>query len=109
APFEARPELLLLHSDASLVDAELAPLGNTLFHALEVQRAELEAIAQGRAFDVFLRRNLVTGATTVFRRSLLDAALPFSDAWVHDEWLAAIAAATACVGGAPEPAIDYRA
>ena len=108
AQFETRPDLLLLHSDARLVDAQLAPLGMTLFQALEVQPAELTAIAQGQAFDVLLRRNLVTGATTMLRRSLLDAALPFSTEWVHDEWLGAIAAATGRMDVLPEPLIDYR-
>jgi hypothetical protein len=108
ACFEARPDLLLLHTDARLVDGDLKPLGDTLFHALEVQPEELEAIARGRAFEVFLRRNLVTGATAMFRRRLLAAALPFSDEWVHDEWLAALAAATGRVDVLPEALIDYR-
>ncbi|WP_454904868.1 glycosyltransferase family 2 protein [Variovorax gossypii] len=108
AQFEARPDLLLLHTDARLVDAELKPLGSTLFHALEVQPPELEAIAHGDAFSVLLRRNLVTGATTMFRETLLDAALPFAPEWVHDEWLAAIAAATGRMDVLPEPTIDYR-
>ncbi|WP_432729550.1 glycosyltransferase family 2 protein [Variovorax sp. W6] len=108
AQFEARPDLLLLHTDARLVDGDLKPLGSTLFHALEVQPAELEAIASGEAFGVLLRRNLVTGATTMFRKTLLDAALPFAPEWVHDEWLAAVAAATGRVDVLPEPTIDYR-
>lgn len=108
AQFEARPDLLLLHTDARLVDAELKPLGSTLFHALEVQPAELAAIAGGEAFGVLLRRNLVTGATTIFRKTLLDTALPFAPEWVHDEWLAAVAAAIGRVDVMPEPTIDYR-
>jgi glycosyltransferase involved in cell wall biosynthesis len=108
AQFEARPDLLLLHTDARLVDAELKPLGSTLFHALEVQPAELAAIAGGEAFGVLLRRNLVTGATTMFRKTLLDTALPFAPEWVHDEWLAAVAAAIGRVDVLPEPTIDYR-
>ena len=108
AQFEARPGLLLLHTDARLVDAQGRPMGSTLFHALEVQPAELAAIAGGRAFDVLLRRNLVTGATTMFRRSLLDAALPFPAEWLHDEWLGAIAAALGAMDVLPEPLIDYR-
>ena len=107
-PFRRRPDLLLLHSDARLVDDALAPLGSTLFQALEVKPSELAAIQSGAAFEIFLRRNLVTGATTVFRRSLLDAALPFSPEWVHDEWLAAIASATGRMDVLIEPLIDYR-
>ncbi|RYX89511.1 MAG: glycosyltransferase family 2 protein [Comamonadaceae bacterium] len=108
AQFEARPDLLLLHTDARLVDGDLKPLGHTLFHALEVTTCELAAIHSGGAFNVFLRRNLVTGATTVFRRNLLEAALPFPPEWVHDEWLAAVAAATGRVDVLAEPTIDYR-
>ncbi|WP_076998657.1 glycosyltransferase [Variovorax sp. KK3] len=106
--FEARADLLLLHTDAQLVDADLRSLGSTLFAALEVQPGELEAIARGDAFEVLLRRNLVTGATTVFRRSLLDVALPFSEEWVHDEWLGALAASTGRLDVLTEPLIDYR-
>jgi glycosyltransferase involved in cell wall biosynthesis len=108
AQFEARPELLLLHTDARLVDAQLEPLGSTLFHALEVQPAELTAISGGEAFGVLLRRNLVTGATTMFRKNLLETALPFPTEWVHDEWLGAVAAAIGRMDVLPEPTIDYR-
>lgn len=108
AQFESRPDLLLLHTDARLVDAQLEPLGSTLFHALEVQPAELSAISRGEAFGVLLRRNLVTGATTMFRKTLLDTALPFAPEWVHDEWLAAVAAAIGRMDVLPEPTIDYR-
>ncbi|VWX60527.1 Glycosyltransferase family 2 protein [Burkholderiales bacterium 8X] len=108
ASFEADPELLLLHTDARLVDAELRPIGPTLFEALEVEPWEIQAIHEGRAFQVLLRRNLATGATTMFRRRLLEAALPFSAEWVHDEWLASIAAAIGRVDLLPEPTIDYR-
>lgn len=108
AQFEARPDLLLLHTDARLVDGDLKPLGTTLFHALEVRPAELAAIRQGNAFGVLLRRNLVTGATTVFRRTLLEVAVPFPPGWLHDEWLAAVAAAVGCMDVLPQPTIDYR-
>jgi glycosyltransferase involved in cell wall biosynthesis len=110
AEFDARPGLLLLHGDARLVDATGEPLGMTVFEALEVSDWERETIASGRALDVFLRRNLAVGATTLFRRTLLDAAVPFAPGWVHDEWLAVIAAASGSgtVDFTPEPLIDYR-
>ncbi len=108
AEFERRPELLLLHSDARLVDARNRSLGGSLFHALEVRPAELACIHDGRAFDALLHRNLVTGATAVFRRSLLDHALPFPEEWLHDEWLAIIAAAVGRVDVLEEELIDYR-
>lgn len=100
--------VLLVHTDARLVGADGEPVGRTLFEELEVSPAELDLERAGRAFDVFLRRNLATGATVVFRRTLLEYALPFPEEWVHDEWLAAVAAALGGVAVIAEPTIDYR-
>jgi glycosyltransferase involved in cell wall biosynthesis len=103
-----RPDLLLLHADARLVDAKGEPIGHTLFDALELTRREREFVHGGRAIEALLRRNLVTGATTVFRRELAALAAPFPTGWVHDEWLAIIAAATGQVDLVDRALIDYR-
>jgi hypothetical protein len=108
AAFDADPELLLLHTDARLVDAAGAPTGLTLLQALEITSREQAGLEHGSAFDTLLRRNLVTGATVVIRRELLDSAAPFPPGWVHDEWLGMIAAATGTLRLQPEPLIDYR-
>lgn len=108
AQFTAQPDLTLLHSDARLVDGEGNPLGGNLSEAIGFSVWERRKIHDGAALDVLLRRNVVTGATTVFRRSLLDAAVPFPTAWVHDEWLAIIAAITGRVDFLPEKLTDYR-
>jgi len=106
--FQQDESLLLLHTDARLVDANRNDLKQSLFHALEVTPSELDRIHAGRAFDVFLRRNLVTGATTVFRRTLLPDALPLPVEWVHDEWLGIVASAVGRVDLLEQPLIEYR-
>lgn len=106
--FEADPDLLLQHADARLVDADGAPLGVSLFEGLTVSAAERAAIDEGRAIDAYIRRNLATGATVLFRRELLEAALPFPPEWVHDEWLAVIAAVIGRVQLLDQQVIDYR-
>ncbi|ADU35011.1 glycosyltransferase family 2 protein [Variovorax paradoxus] len=108
AHFEQDANLMLLHTDARLVDSERRDLNQTLFHALEVTPLELAQVHGGKAFDALLRRNLVTGATTVFRRSLLADALPLPVEWVHDEWLAIVASTTARVDLLEQPLIEYR-
>jgi glycosyltransferase involved in cell wall biosynthesis len=100
--------VLLRHSDARLVDGDGVPLGATLFGRLQVDAADVTAIRAGRAFETYLRRNLATGATTGFRRQLLDDALPFPAEWVHDEWLAILAAAREAVLLVESAEIDYR-
>src|SRR5690242_18282961 len=106
--FEQRPNLLLLHSDARLVDEAGGDMQCGLFEALEVTRRERALIHSGRAFEALLRRNLATGATLAFRRSLLNDVAPFPPEWVHDEWLAIIAAALGEVDCLEQPLIDYR-
>ena len=63
---------------------------------------------KGRAFEVLLDRNLVTGAATIVRRNLLAAALPIPEHWIHDEWLGAIAAALGGLDIEQVPLLDYR-
>jgi glycosyltransferase involved in cell wall biosynthesis len=106
--FGQRPNLLLLHSDARLVDEAGGDMHCGLFEALEATRRERALIHSGRAFEALLRRNLATGATLAFRRSLLEQVAPFPPEWVHDEWLAIIAAAVGEVDCLEQPLIDYR-
>lgn len=108
AEFQARPELTLLHHDARLVNDRGAPLGTTLAQAIGFTAAERRREHEGNAFAVLLRRNTVTGATTVFRRDLVAAAVPFPATWVHDEWLAMIASMVGQVDYLPATLIDYR-
>jgi glycosyltransferase involved in cell wall biosynthesis len=108
AHFAARPHLLLLHSDARLIDDAGSPLPLSLFEALEISDSTISAIRAGRAFGEFMRRNLVTGATTMIRRRLADESVPFPTDWVHDEWLAIMATVLGEVDVTGELLIDYR-
>lgn len=108
ARFAARPRLWMLHGDARLVDAEGKPSGRRLFDVLEVTSAELQAMHEGRAFDVLLRRNIVTGAAMALRRELLVGAFPVGKGWSHDEWLAILAAMCGEADTLEDVVIDYR-
>lgn len=108
AAFDARPDLTLFFSDARMVDAAGTPLGYSLFDALEISAVDRQAIHTDNAFSTLLRRNVATGATMAFRRSLLEVAAPFPVEWVHDEWLTVLAAAVGQVDLLEEPLIDYR-
>lgn len=106
--FTGQPELLLLFSNARLVDATGQELRHSLFEALEFDDEERRTVREGGAFDVLLRRSIVTGATAAFRRHLLEIALPVGKGWIHDEWLALIAAVAGRVEMIEDPLIDYR-
>jgi glycosyltransferase involved in cell wall biosynthesis len=106
--FAAHPELALVHTDASLVDAAGVRLPGALLASLDATRQELNEIHSGNGYRTLLRRNLVTGATTIFRASLVEIATPFPLHWVHDEWLAILAAAIARIDVIERELIDYR-
>jgi glycosyltransferase involved in cell wall biosynthesis len=102
------PAVLLVFGNARQVDADGASLGHDLFEALAMGAGERALVEQGRAYEQFMRRNLATGATVVLRRSLVDTSTPFPDSWLHDEWLAVVAAALDGVRLHDESLTDYR-
>lgn len=104
----AEPAVQLVFSNARQVDDNGHYLGHDLFEAMGMSPGERELVEQGEAYRQFMRRNLATGATVMFRRSLFDLAAPFPGAWLHDEWLAVIAAAYDGVRMLDEPLTDYR-
>lgn len=106
--FQADPALLLLHSDARLVDGEGAALGRTLLEVLVVHPAEVALERSGLAIDAILLRNFITGATCALRRTLLAPALPIAPGWSHDEWLAVVASLQGGLDMIDQPTIDYR-
>ena len=106
--FEQRADLLMLFTDARLIDDRGRPLGHTLFESLEMSRRERRSIRSGDAFSALIARNLVTGAGTALRRSVFERARPFPIEWVHDEWLAIHAAALGTVDFVESPLFDYR-
>lgn len=106
--FEKQPEALLVCSDARLVDDELHDLGKSQFQMVRMTEGFRRSLEGDSEFEILLRRNVVTGATAAFRRELLDSALPFVDGWLHDEWLAILAAARGGLRVISTPLVLYR-
>lgn len=92
AAFSSSQDSVFVFGDADLVDAQGEPLGMTLFDGLSLKFSERNGIEGGKAVDVLIKRNIVTGATAGFTRDIAIAAFPFPAGWVHDEWLAMVAA-----------------
>lgn len=102
------PVVVLVHSDAGLIGADGDVLPGSLFQAYSVDAATRSQLASNRAFDLFMRRNLVTGATMAVRRTFATVAAPFPESWVHDEWLAIVAALSGRLAPLDERLIEYR-
>lgn len=106
--FVKNPEVDAVFSNAELVDESLQPFSYDLWEAIEFTDLEKRSIETGDASRVLLRRNVVTGATMAFRGQLKSRLLPIPPIWVHDEWLAAIIAATGIIQFIPNKLIYYR-
>jgi glycosyltransferase involved in cell wall biosynthesis len=92
AHFEARPGLLMVHSDAELVDEAGEQLGMGVLESLRITRGEQHDLASGHGIRALVRRNLVTGSTSMIRQGLVSGAGEIPAGWLHDEWWALVAA-----------------
>lgn len=101
------PSVQLVHTDQSLID-EKGRVFVASCWSLE-GRSVLEATT-----DLLLFRNLITGCTTMFRRRVLETALPFyplrplAEMYHHDMWVAMHACVHGKVLGLKEPLVLYR-
>ncbi|MDH6533335.1 glycosyltransferase involved in cell wall biosynthesis [Aurantimicrobium minutum] len=93
--------------DAELINSTGETLGHTLFEALALKESERSGIVTD-PLAVLIKRNIVTGATAAFTREVFNAATPFPDGWVHDEWLAMVAALSKTPFAVTESLIGYR-
>ena len=108
AAFASNKKSVFVFGDADLIDAQGQPLGMTLFDGLSLKNSERKGIEAGQAIEVLIKRNIVTGATAGFTRDIAQAALPFPSGWVHDEWLAMVAAIKNSRFVVLEPLLGYR-
>jgi glycosyltransferase involved in cell wall biosynthesis len=100
---EAAPGSLLAYSDVRIAGEDGTVLSNTYFFE---RRNNFESMAS------MLITNNVTGAASMFRRELLEAAMPFPPGGTgqelyHDHWLALCGMATAPLVFVDRPTHDY--
>lgn len=108
AVFQAQPDCQMVFSDSMVADEQLRPGGKTLWQMLDFSKEEHAEFLQNSGANVLMRRNVATGATMAVSRQGLRHVFPFSEAWVHDEWMAFLIAASGKVRLIDEPLIYYR-
>lgn len=92
---ESDDETMLVFSDAEVVDENLKFLSYGLWDAGNVQFSNKlkRQFSDVGPLDVLIQRNVITGATMAFKMGLREYVLPIDENWVHDGWIAAVAAA----------------
>ena len=100
--------ILLVHSDARLVDARSRALSMSLSQGLGMSDSEKRAIISGHSLPSIIRRNLVTGTTAVFRRELGELAFHDFTIDLHDSRLAIVASMLDSLRFTPKELVAYR-
>jgi glycosyltransferase involved in cell wall biosynthesis len=105
--FAAHPQAGLVFSDADVINDSNELTGPTLWQRLGFAGKREHDLLAGR-YVVLAKHRFVTGATVMFRASLRDRLLPIGKGWIHDEWMALIAAAFSDLRPIDQPLIRYR-
>jgi hypothetical protein len=108
AAIEEQPDTVAAFSDAEVVDASLNPLGYTMWQRIGFSSARQDQVREDRAWHVLFKDPVVSGATLMFKRKLIPFILPIPDCWVHDAWIAQIAASQGRLVAINEPLVLYR-
>lgn len=87
-------------SNADLVDENLKPLGSRFWQSVEFEGGPFQEYRHGNQVRTLLKRNVVCGATMVFRASLKNLILPISSSalLLHDAWIALLASSAGFYG-----------
>jgi len=102
------PHIQAAACDATLVDAELRPLGQSLWQSQGMRARHWEQIHAGQAFEVLAERNLIAGMTLAISRPLLKEVGDIPTSWVHDGWICLVAAAHNALAFEPKSLVEYR-
>lgn len=97
------PEPALVFSPADVVGPDLEPTGRRT-----IDERGFEHFRRTDPFQTLVRHNIATGMTMLFDASLREYVLPIPTIWLHDSWIAPIAAAVGWVDAVPEPLVAYR-
>lgn len=107
--FATEPETGLVFCDATVTDEELKPTGWKLWD-MTFRRRDRKRFTDGRAVEVLLEYNVVTGAAMAFRSRFRDAILPIPKLtdFIHDGWISLAVATRSRIRFVDEPLIKYR-
>jgi glycosyltransferase involved in cell wall biosynthesis len=95
-------------SDGDLMDGSSKLVGGSLWEVNRFWNTSAAFDSREAAVTTLLQRNVVTGATLMFRSSLRDELMPFPEQWVHDGWIAWMIVLYSRLVPVPTPLIHYR-
>lgn len=108
APLRRDPHLGGVFSDADLIDKYSSPTGERLWQVFAFGPRERQIVQQGEGARLLCVREVVTGASMMFRASFRPVLMPIGDGWMHDAWIAWMLVLYSRIGFVPERLMGYR-
>ncbi|MEA5458790.1 glycosyltransferase family 2 protein [Arcicella sp. LKC2W] len=109
---ETHPTQDVVFSNAAIVDENLQSLNLTMWEKIRFEDEEISLWEKGKALELLLISNRVTGCTVAIRKSFAKKAIPFPTHihpdFIHDGWIALLASLTNQIGFINEPLVLYR-
>jgi glycosyltransferase involved in cell wall biosynthesis len=105
--FLANPNCGMAFTNAMVVDEANNPL-RKLWANYGFGRKSQKKLKAGKGFRLFVRGNVVTGATAAVKSEFANDAVPFPAGLVHDHWLAAVATLNGGLFSNDTVTINYR-
>jgi glycosyltransferase involved in cell wall biosynthesis len=102
------PEVGAVFSDAHVVREDLSSDGRGHWEMIGFDPALQRKFAAGRALDVLLKRQVVSGMVMGFRAHYRDLVLPIPGDMIHDRWTSLLIAAVASIAMVPQRLVQYR-
>lgn len=111
--FAASSEVGLVFCDLEAVDEDLRPLGFRAWQSgwVEFEENERRLFDEGKALNVLLTRNVITGAAMAFRANLRPLLLPLPNIGnevLHDYWIGLMTASVARIKPINDTLVKYR-
>ncbi len=102
----------VVFSNALIVDCKLQDLHTTMWEKVRFWEEEIEEWKNGKALDLLLTGNRVTGCTVAMRKTFAEKSRPFPATihpdFIHDGWIGILASLNNEIGFVAEPLVLYR-
>lgn len=109
---EENPTKEVVFSNAVIVDNQLQDLQTTMWEKVRFWEDEIEDWKRGKALDLLLTGNRVTGCTVAMRKTFAEKSRPFPTHihpnFIHDGWIGILASINDEIGFVNEPLVLYR-
>ncbi|MCQ2573070.1 MAG: glycosyltransferase [Treponema sp.] len=105
--FASNPNTNLVFSNGHLTDSELNIQNDSTLFSYFFNKSR-KKVFKNSQIQLLMNGGVITGATMAIKNTLIEKVVPFSEIWIHDEWIAIHAACNGNISFIDKPLIKYR-